>query len=137
MRRSPFTNHLTKETLPVAAVTATTDGSSVDRKDGQHELFRSALIVIHAGSWTDGTHTFELQESDDNSTFTAVSSDDMEGTAPVIDAGADGDQVYEMGYVGASRYLRVSVTVSGATSGATYGSSVVLYDPALAPADHS
>lgn len=104
------------QSLAPAARTASTDGSGVDLQGWQ-----SATALIDAGAWTDGTHTFEVQESDDNSTFTAVADGDLIGTEPVIDAGADGSQIYRVGYIGNKRYVRVSVTVSGATSGAVYG----------------
>lgn len=138
MRRSPFTHHLAKESLAIAArsTNTTVNGTAVDRTDGKHELFRSAFVTVHTGSMTDGTHTIQIQESDDNSTWNAVADSDLEGAEPAI-ASTDGNSVFELGYTGRKRYVRVSVTVSGATSGGTYGAVVVLYDPSRAAADHS
>lgn len=126
--RDLYSNVQAAQSLAPAARTADENGAGVDL-DGGGEHFHSALVVIDVGAWTDGTHTFEVQESDDDATYTAVADDDLQGTEPVVDAGADGDQVYELGYLGSSRYLRVAVTVTGATSGAVYGASVVRGHP--------
>lgn len=112
------------QTLAPAAHTASANGTGVDLAG-----FESAAVVIDVGARTDGTHTFEVQESDDNSTFTAVADADLDGTEPVVDGAADDDQVYVVGYKGRSRYLRVAVTVASATTGALYGASVVRSAP--------
>lgn len=106
--------------LAPAARTASADGTGVDLQG-----FDSAAVLIEAGAWTDGSHTFELQESDDNSTFTAVVDADLQGTEPVVDGATDDDQIYKLGYTGSKRYIRVSTTVSGTTTGALYGVTVV------------
>lgn len=134
MKRSPHTDHLTKETVAIATHAASVTGTTVDRTNGEHEMFRSALILVHTGTVTDGTHTVEVQESDDNSTWTAVADAHLEGTEPAIGS-ADDNKVYELGYMGYKRYLRVNVTVSGApATGGEYGALVVLYAPLRAPA---
>jgi hypothetical protein len=116
------------QSMAPAARTATANGTGVDLK-GYH----SAVAIIEVGARTDGTHTFELQESDDNSTFTAVADADLQGTEPAVAASGDQNKVYELGYLGKKRYLRVKVTVSGATSGAVYGATIVTGTPAKAP----
>ena len=82
---------------------------------------------------TDGTHTFAVEESADNTTYTAVAAADLQGTEPVVDDATDDDQIYELGYLGSKRYIRVAVTVSGATTGAVYGASITTGHPAVAP----
>lgn len=109
------------QSLGPAARTASADGAGVDLLG-----YESAMAVIDAGAWTDGTHTFELQESDDDSTYTAVADADLQGTEPVVDGAADDDQVYRIGYLGSKGYLRVSVVVTGSPStGAVYGAQIV------------
>lgn len=117
------------QSLAPAARTASADGTGVDLAN-----YDAAVAIIDAGAWTDGSHTFELQESADNTTFTTVDDAQLDGTEPVVDAAADDAQVYEIGYHGAERYLRVSVTVSGATTGAAYGASIVRGKPRVKPA---
>ncbi|MFH9587920.1 hypothetical protein ACH4LS_22650 [Streptomyces luteogriseus] len=112
--------HPTQSLLP-ATRTASANGAGVDLTN-----FDAACVVIDAGAWTNGTHTFEVQDSDDNSTFTAVPAANLDGTAPVIDGATDDEQIYEIGYHGTKRYLRVAVTVTGSpATGAAYSATVI------------
>lgn len=104
--------------LSPAARTASANGTGVDLKG-----YEAALVLVQTGTITDGTHTIEVQESDDNSTFTAVADADLQGTEPAIGA-TDDDKVFEIGYLGAKRYIRVAVTVASATTGGVYAASV-------------
>jgi hypothetical protein len=105
--------------LPPAARTASANGVGVDLQG-----FEGALVLIQTGIITDGTHVFEVQESSDNATFTAVVDTDLLGTEPTAGA-TDDDKVYRIGYIGTKRYIRVISTASGTTSGGVYGASVV------------
>lgn len=116
------------QSITPAAYTADTNGAGVDLAN-----FGGALVIIDAGVDTDGSHTFEVQESDDDSTYTAVADADLIGTEPVVAAPADGDQIYRIGYVGSKRYIRVATTVTGTTTGAVYGASVVRSGARKAP----
>ncbi len=106
-------------TLSPAARTASANGVGVNRAN-----FPGTMIVIQTGTITDGTHTFDVKESDDNSTYTAVAASDLQGAAPVVGA-ADDDKVYKVGYLGRKAYVRVDVTVAGATTGGVYSASVI------------
>jgi hypothetical protein len=109
------------QSLGSAARTASADGAGVDLLG-----YESAMAVIDVGAWTDGTHAFELEESDNDSAFTAVADADLQGTEPVVDGATDDDQLYRIGYLGSKRYLRVSVAVTGSPStGAVYGAQIV------------
>ncbi|MEV0586329.1 hypothetical protein [Nonomuraea sp. NPDC050310] len=79
--------------------------------------FDSALVVINAGviAGASASLTFEVQESDDNSSFTAVANSDLDGTEPVI-AAANDDQVHLIGYRGTKRYIRVAITAKAGTT---------------------
>lgn len=114
-----YNNVSVAQTLAPAARTASANGAGVDLAG-----YGSAVVVVETGTITDGTHTIEMQESDDNSTFTAVADTNLQGTEPTIGA-ADNNKVYKIGYLGNKRYLRVAVTVAGATSGGVYGAHVV------------
>jgi len=113
--------------LTVAARTATTNGASVDLAG-----FNAAEVFVVTGTITDGTHTISLEESDDNTTFSTVAASNLLGSAPTITA-PDDDKVFRFGYVGGKRYVRVKTTVSGATSGGTYGAIVLRGYPIHAP----
>lgn len=127
MKHDLYNNATTVQSLKPAARTASANGTGVDLLG-----YESALVVIDAGAWTDGSHTFEVQESDDDSTYTAVAAADLQGSEPVVDGATDDDQVYELGYVGSKRYLRVITTVTGTTTGAVYAASIVRGHPHVA-----
>jgi len=104
-----------------AAKTASENGASFEIAD-----YHAVSVIIDAGAWTDGIHTFTVQESDDNSTWAAVADADLFGDdEPVIDGAADDDQKYRIGYKGNKKYLRVITVVSGTTTGAIYGALIL------------
>jgi hypothetical protein len=89
--------------------------------------YDGALVLIEAGviAGASGTLTFEVQESDDNSSYTAVASGDLDGTEPVI-AAANDDQIHLIGYKGIKRYIRVSITAKSGTTPTMPCSATVL-----------
>lgn len=115
-------------TINPAAYTATETGSGVDLQG-----FEGATVLIVVGAWTDGTHAFEVQESSDDSTYTAVSDDDLLGSEPTVDAADEDETVYRVGYVGTERYIRVVATLSSATSGAEFSAIVAKGFPRKSP----
>ncbi|MYS47539.1 hypothetical protein GTY23_41495 [Streptomyces sp. SID5998] len=132
--RDAYSNITVRETLGIATRTASTNGTGVDRAAGGCD-FQDAMVVVHTGVITDGTHAIDVQESDDNTTFTSVAASELQGTEPSIGS-ADDNKMYVVGYKGTKRYLRVAVTASGTTSGGTYGASVILANPRTAPVVH-
>ncbi len=116
------------QSLAPAARTADADGTGADLLG-----YGSAVAVVAFGAWTDGTHTPALEESDDNSTFTAVAAADLQGSFTAC-ADADTDNtVQRVGYLGTKRYVRVALTVTGATTGALSAAEIVRGHPASAP----
>lgn len=136
VRRSLYSSLIVRPTVTIATRTANTtvNGSTVDRTDptGGVDSFTSAMVVVFTGTVTDGTWTFTVQDSDDGSSWAAAAAGDLQGTSPVVTA-PDDNTVYEVGYMGAKRYLRVSVVSTGSTSGAVFGALVVLGDPGSKP----
>ncbi|MEW5921573.1 MAG: hypothetical protein AB1796_11640 [Bacillota bacterium] len=104
------------QTLTPAARTASANGTGVDLQG-----FEAVAVAITPGTITDGTHTPVVQESDDNVTFTNVAAGSLQGSLSNIASNA----VQEIGYIGNKRYIRVAVTVAGATTGGVYGAAVV------------
>ena len=115
--------------------------------------FQSVLVAFHQGAYGDtpsgSVYTeAELQESDDNSTYTAVADTDLlfpsgksarTGTATGTffqsksTGAADAAGLWLVGYRGSKRYLKVNVRETGThTTGESY--SVTFY---LANADYS
>lgn len=132
---NPYNNMLVRRTLAPAARTATANGTAVDRAAGGAR-YQDALVVIDTGVVTDGTHTFAVQESADNVSWAAVADADLQGTEPAVTSAND-DTVYELGYLGGARYLRVAVTVAGATTGGLYSAAIVLSNARRGPAARS
>ena len=115
-------NELTvSQSLAPETRTSTANGTGVDLQ-GYH----SALVLINCGTWTDGVFTFEVQESDDDSTYAAVASAELDGTEPVVDAADEDEVIHTIGYQGDARYIRVIVTVTGSPStGMDFGASII------------
>lgn len=124
-----YNNQKAMQSLVPASRTATANGTGVDI-----EGYKSAMAVIDAGaiSGTDPAFTFELQESDDNSTYTAVAAADLQGAEPVVESGSE---IHQVGYIGTKRYLRVALKTVGGTSTPTLlcSADIVLGNPDTAP----
>ena len=112
------------QVLDPVVLTADADGASVDMKDYEHVAFYA--LVGESGDTLSGTVylELELEESDDDSTFTDVADADITnsvtgnntGTFAKIDAAAEDDAVYMTQYKGNSRYVRPVVNISGTHS---------------------
>ncbi len=113
---------------PAARVTGTTNGTGIDLRG-----YDSAMVAVAFGAYTDGTHTPSLQHSTDNVTFTAVSASDLEGSFAAVSSAAGANTLQSVGYLGANRYVRVVMTVTGATTGALSSGQVILGCPRNAP----
>jgi hypothetical protein len=120
--------------LKPAARNASATGAAVDNA-GVYAGIRRAFVLI-LGLWTDGTHTFKLQESEDNSTWSDIAVTDLEadpsgiptidGTTGyvVVDGLTKDEQIVVVNYLGGKRYLRAVQTVASATTGLVAGVSV-------------
>lgn len=121
--------------LKAAAVTTTQTSSSADRQDYDSLEFLIAFgAVTNIANSPQPTWSVKLQDSDDDSTFADVTNSDyvLTGaaqspvTAPdsstgvflTIDAAAEDDETYRVGYVGPKRYCRVVATAAN-TPGST------------------
>lgn len=100
--------------LAPLARTATANGTGVDLQG-----YQSCEFYVITGTMTDGAHTINLQESDDNSTYTSIADADILGIEPALVL-TDDNVIKKAGYLGRKRYVRVITTVSGATTGGVY-----------------
>jgi hypothetical protein len=107
------------QSVTPAARIASVNGTGVDLSN-----YNSNAVVLLPGTITDGSHTPKLQESDDNATFTDVAASDQIGSFALLTS----NTTQKVGYIGTKRYIRVVVTVAGATTGGVYGALVVLGD---------
>lgn len=138
MRDTLYSSSLARPALAFVARTANAavNGTTVDLGVYGND-FRTALFVIATGAVTDGTHTVKLQHSEDDSNWTDVSADRLQGSAPAITS-SDDDKVFAVGYiVGTEQYVRVVVTTAGATSGGIFGAVAVLGEASSTPVARS
>ncbi|MER7807918.1 hypothetical protein [Streptomyces sp900116325] len=133
--RDAYSNVTLRETLAIATRTASANGTGVDRATNG-SMFQDAMVVVHTGVITDGTHAIDVQESDDNSAWVSVAASELQGSEPTI-AAADDNKLFVIGYKGQKRYLRVVLTAAGTTSGGTLGATVLLANPRVAPVVHA
>lgn len=130
MRDSMYDDTAARPSLApaVRAANGTVTGTAVDMQ-GSRNYFRVAMMVVMAGAITDGTHTVTLQDSDDGTTgWVDVPSEGREGSFPVFATG-QANTVARVGYLGRKRYVRASITTSGAPGtpvGGTIGAVVLL-----------
>lgn len=115
--------------LVAAARTASANGTAADTAN-----LRRAVVVINAGVITDGTHTFKIQSS---ATSGGTYADDSAvlGSFTQLTSGAGGSAAYavEIDIDNlANRFVRVVVTVSGATTGGVYSATIVGFNQRIA-----
>lgn len=117
--------------------------------------YNGAMVYIIAGTWTDGTHTFTIQEAPDNGsgspgawsnvattdliTWTATSATvftpvKVGNAQPAAISSAATAINQRVGYIGGMRFIRVNLAVAGATTGAQYDVVVEAGEPRLMPA---
>lgn len=101
----------------------TVNGSGVDLAgyDG------AVAVAILGAAWTSGmgSYALSLEESADNSTFSAPASNHVVGTAITISGQGIGRAVVGQRYVGSKRYLRVVGTHTGGTTNCDFGAIIV------------
>ncbi len=126
--RDLLRNTAVSPSLAPATRTSSATGSAVDLRG-----FDAAVISVSFGAYTDGTHTPSLQHSVDGSTYTNVAASDLDGAFAAVSGSGGANSVQTVGYIGAQRYVRVVMTVSGATSGAVSSANIVAGYPRSAP----
>jgi len=129
---------------PLIRTTGTANGATIDLRG-----FDSAMCVATVGTTGEtlaaGTDIeFRVQESADDSTWTAVDDDDLvhkvtgrlgvEGTFALVDANSEDVAVYYTSYIGHKRYIRIVAVSTNCASGTSIGGIVIKGKPARAPA---
>ena len=125
-------------------VTLTADANSASADlDG----YGSACLLVNVGESGDTLSgsvyiELEVEESTDNATWTDVADADLvnyiagtnDGTFALIDAAAEDDARFIVGYKGTKRYIRTVVNVTGThTAGTPISATAVLGSPRVAP----
>lgn len=131
--------------LALATRTADANGSGVDLQG-----YSSALVLGIVGPEGDtlsgsDSISIELEESDDNSTFTDVAAADMKIKSPAVagssgqfglaDTNSEAPIVFQCAYLGSKRYIRVVDNRTGTHStGTLTGGYVLRGTPSVVPA---
>lgn len=111
------------QSLAPAARTASANGASKDLQ-GQ----RGAMVVFHLGAYTNGAFTPGVEESDDDSAFTAVAAADLEGSLTLVDHADEDNTEQRVGYKGSKRYIRAVVAEGSSPApgtGMVLGASII------------
>jgi len=117
---------------PVAVSDNTPLVSAVIDRQG----YDSASFVILTGALADADASFTalLEESDDGASFSAVADSDLLGTEALASfTFADDSETRKLGYAGAKRHLRLTVTPAANASSALIAAVALLDHPHLAP----
>ncbi len=129
-------NNLMQALAMMAAVTgnAVANGSAIDTSRSL-----AAMFTLSAPIYSDGTYTFTIQESADNSTWAEIAEDKYIGKDEVNDVisavSSAGDPITSIGCFSVNKYIRLVCTPTGVSTGATIVSHVVL-KPELRPSDY-
>lgn len=111
--------------LNFEAHTENAQGAEVDMT-GYHAL----TFFVTIGAWTDGTHGFGLERSDDGgNTWEAIGAEKIVGSLPEISDDSTDNSVLSFDYKGLAGRVRVATSVSGASTGAVYGVTAVKHAP--------
>jgi hypothetical protein len=126
--------HTARVISPVSVADNTAQvGQIIDRQG-----YNSLTYVIAAGSVADADATFAvlLEESDDAamSGATAVADADLLGTEALAGFQFDDDnETRKLGYIGAKRYTRLTITPAANASAALVAAIAILGHPMIAP----
>ena len=111
---------------PAVQKTAQTS-SNFNRKTsgGQGAPFEALELLLVTGAYTDGNHSWVVNEADDNGSgsagaFTAVAASDLLGAFAAVNSRAGQNAVQRVAYVGKKQYVQVVSTETG-TTGLLYG----------------
>lgn len=102
-------------TTAVISSDTTTAGPGINVSDKS-----SLLFTFHAGVYTDGTYTPNIQDSDDNSTFADIDDDHLIGTEAAAALTTNG--VSSIGAHTFKKWVRARIVSASTTTGATIGS---------------
>lgn len=117
--------------IAAAAYTAVANGAAAALAG-----YESALILVDLGVFagTTPTATVQIEESDDNVTFTAVAATDLHGGVLPAITPASANQLYARGYRGNKKHIRVALTaIAGAGASLPLSAVIVRGDPWRGP----
>lgn len=121
----------------VSPQAARTDNTAIVSQVADLKGYDGAMLAINIGANTDANATFAvlIEDSDDNSSFSAVADEYLNGTEALAGFQFDDDnEMRKIGYVGIKRYLRATITPSGNDSGNIFVTAAWILRPLRVPA---
>lgn len=121
----------------VSPQAARTDNTAIVSTVADLRGYDGAMLAINIGANTDANATFAvlIEDSDNNSDYTAVSDDYLNGTEALAGFQFDDDnELRKIGYTGIKRYLRATITPSGNDAGNIFVSAEWVLRPLRMPA---
>lgn len=115
MREDLKNTHQIGQSIDPDLYTATVTGNGVDFQDCGPEV----LAILNVGDFTGTSPTLDvtLEESDDDSTYTAVESDNQEDNAfAQMDGDEDNTVTLLQSFTRSKRYVRAVGTIGGTTA---------------------
>lgn len=133
MRTSVYNTVRVIKTLNFAAIATDTTTNSTGVDLSQYQNYnRAATLLLVSGAVTDGSFTFAVEESDNNSDWVAVAASNLQGATPTWTSASD-NIVAEVGVIPTKRYLRVAVTSASTSSGGIIGAYFIVGDARREP----
>lgn len=116
---------------------ARTDNTAIVSTTANLKGYDACMLAINIGANTDANATFAvlIEDSDNDSDYTAVSDDYLNGTEALAGFQFDDDnELRKIGYLGIKRYVRATITPSGNDSGNIFVSAEWVLRPLRVPA---
>jgi len=113
---------------PAVRPTGTYNGVGVDLAG-----YGAAMLLVHFGAYTNGTHTPGFEHSDDNASFSAITAADLEGSLSAVNSSGGVNTLQRVGYRGNKRYVRATMVVASGATGAASAASIIRGEANSAP----
>jgi hypothetical protein len=122
----------------ISPAAAGTDNTAMVSQVADLKGYDGAMLAINIGANTDTNATFAvlMEDSDNNSDFTAVDDAYLNGTEALagFTAASDDNKCRKVGYTGIKRYLRATITPTGNDSGNIFVAAQWVLRPLRMPA---
>jgi hypothetical protein len=116
---------------------ARTDNTAIVSSVADLRGYVGCMLAINLGANTDANATFAvlIEDSDNNSDYSAVADEYLNGTEALAGFQYDDDnELRKIGYTGIKRYVRATITPSGNDSGNIFVTAAWVLTPLRAPA---
>jgi len=121
----------------VSPQAARTDNTAIVSQVANLKGYDACMLAIEVGANTDANATFAvlIEDSDNNSDYTAVADEYLNGTEALAGFQFDDDnEARKIGYCGIKQYVRATITPTGNDSGNIFVTASWILRPLRVPA---